>query len=368
MTLPSSQAARYARWKRLAFFLDLALTLGILWAFLVTGLASHWGQWMAGWLPGWPLQVAAYMGLLGVGLAVISFPLDWARGFFLERRFGLTPLAFAGWLKEYFKHWVVGGIITLAAVEALAALLRFGPAPWWIGAALLWLAGSSFLTRVAPTWLIPLFYRQRPLNNTDLQQRLMALLERCQTQVRGIFEINLSRTTRKANACLCGLGSTRRVLISDTLLSTHPPEEVEVVLAHELGHHRFRHIGILLVMETFGAGAVFFGAECFLRKFHEAMGIVSLTDLAALPAIGLAWGTIQFLLMPAINGVSRHLEAQADRFALEKTGNPGAFISTMRRLSQQNLSEISPPKWVEWLLYDHPSTARRIAMAQQCKT
>jgi STE24 endopeptidase len=232
-------------------------------------------------------------------------------------------------------------------------------------AAILWLAWSVLLTRVAPMWLIPIFYRQRPLADAELRRRLEALVARCRTRVQGIFEVNLSKTTRKANACLCGLGATRRVLVSDTLLSSHPPEEVEVVLAHEVGHHRLNHLWLLIVVS-----ALQIGISCFLVDLAAPIGMARLSltgldDLAVLPLLGLGLLLANLALMPGVNAVSRWLEAQADRFALERTGNPQAFIATMHRLAERNLAEMVPPRWAEWLLYDHPPISQRIASAEK---
>ena len=183
--------------------------------------------------------------------------------------------------------------------------------------------------------------------------------------MQGIFELNLSKTTRKANACLCGLGRTRRVLVSDTLLTAYPPEEVEVVLAHELGHHRLRHIGILILVSTAATGVGCFWVDRAIRRLISPLGLTGLDDLSVLPLTALGLFLAGLLLLPLTQGISRFLERQADRFALQQTGNPQAFIATMRRLAGQNLAEIDPPRWVEWLLYDHPSIRKRIALAEQ---
>jgi len=359
-----TQARIYALWKRGLWVIDLLLTVGLMGGVMATGLAQSWRSWVVARIPSWPLQTAIYVGVLGVGLTIFSLPLDWFRSFTLEHRFGLSTQRLPQWLWEQFKQFTIGGALGLILVEGLVALIRLKPETWWLWAALFWMGWSVLLTRVAPIWLIPIFYKQRPLENTGLRQRLEALLNRCGTRVGGIFELDLSRTTRKANACLCGMGRTRRVLVSDTLLAAHPPEEVEVVLAHEVGHHRFHHLGILIFVSALATSFSCLLVDRTARFGLARFGLSGLADLAALPLIGLLFLAASLLLMPLLNGLSRRLEKQADQYALDQTDDPQAFIATMKRLAERNLAELDPPRWVEWLFYDHPSISKRIALAQ----
>jgi len=360
----TQEARQYAKRKRQLWLADLGVTFALLVGLLVSGWAQAFGQWVSIRVQGWPLQTAVYVGVLWGGLTLIGFPLDWIRGFWLEHRFGLSNQRGRQWAIEYGKTLAVGAILGLILVEGLAGLLQFSPERWWLWAAFAWLGWSVVLARVAPTLLIPIFYRQRPLSNEALRARLEQFLERCSMPVKGIFELNLSRTTKKANACLTGMGKTRRVLVSDTLASKYPAEEVEVVLAHEVGHHRLHHTGILIGVSTIATAVSCFAVHHLLQVTLARLGLLSLADLAVLPLVGLYLLVANLILMPITNGLSRRLEARADRFALEQTGNPNAFIATMQRLGEQNLAETTPPRWVEWLLYDHPAISRRINMAE----
>ena len=360
----AQRAKEYARWKRKLWLLDLVVTLGLLWGVLASGIAQRLSPWVESRVGAALFQVALYVFILGGAATVLTLPLDWIRGFYLEHRFQLSTQNFSQWLWEQAKQMMVGGALGLILVEVLSSLIRGNPAIWWMWAALFWLGWSVVLARLFPTLLIPIFYRQRILPDKALAQRLEKFLSSRGARVAGIFEINLSRTTRKANACLTGLGKTRRVLLSDTLVADYPPQEIEVVLAHELGHHRHRHIGILIGVSSLFAGLGFFLVDRVVSLWLASLGIAGMGTLAALPAIGLGLFLFQFLSMPVIHGVSRRLEAQADLFALKSTEDPQAFIEVMRRLAKQNLAEMNPPRWAEWLLYDHPPIAKRIAMAQ----
>ncbi len=364
---PAGSASLYAGWKRRLWAAELVLTAGVFWMLLSGGIAAEWGRWVTGRLSSWPLQTALYAGGLWAAFLLLSFPLDWLRGFRLEHRFNLSTQTFEDWLKDHAKQILLGAAMGLVVVESLSFLLRSVPARWWIWAAVAWTVWNVLLARIFPTLLIPLFYKQEPLQEGPVRKRLEALLGRCRTQVNGLFSINLSRTTRKANACLCGLGGSRRVLVSDTLLSQYPPEEIEAVLAHELGHHRLGHIGILIGVSSAAAVLSCFWVDRWARGWMPGLGISGLSDLPALPLIGFGLFLAGLALMPFTQWISRRLEGQADRFALEQTGNPSAFIATMRRLAEQNLAEEKPPLWVEWLLYDHPPILKRIAMAERFK-
>lgn len=359
------KAKAYARLRRWLWFLDTALSLALLFGIVASNLNQKLDVWVVHHISFWPLQVAAYVSLLAMGMIALTFPLEWIGSFFVEHQFELSTQTLGQWLWEYIKKLGVGSLMGLLLVEGLAFLLRKTAATWWIWAALLWMGWSVFLARVAPVWLIPLFYRQKPLADDGLRRRLEALVARCGAGVSGIFEVNLSQSTKKANACLCGLGQTRRVLVSDTLIGSYPPEEVEVVLAHEVGHHQLHHIGILIALEAAATGLSLGWLDRMMRHLLPALGIQGMGELAALPVMGLGLSCAGLAALPIVNGISRVLEAQADRFALEKSQNPTAFIATMRRLAQQNLSELSPPRWVEVLLYDHPSIVKRIALAQR---
>ena len=351
--------------KRKFWLADLGLSLALFCVLIFGGFASRWASWVAGHAGPWPLQVAIFAGALWAISVGASFPLDWIRGFRLEHRFGLSTQNFSDWLKDHAKGLALGAAMGLLIAEGLSLLLRAAPGRWWIWAAAAWTVWGMLLTWIFPMLLIPLFYKQVPLEKGPVREKLETLLAKSGTRVQDIFSLNLSRTTRKANACLCGLGGSRRVLLSDTLLSRYPIEEIEVVLAHELGHHCLRHIGIGIALSAAAAGLSCFAVDLWAKGAMPGLGIAGFSDLAALVLLGFGLFVAGLLLMPVTQWVSRRLERQADRFALEQTRDSAAFIRAMRRLAEQNLAEESPPLWVEWLLYDHPPIAKRIRLAEQ---
>ena len=304
-----------------------------------------------------------------VGLAVIdgmvALPVAFYRGFVLERRYGLSAEPVGGWAREHAKATLVTFLVGLAGLSLVYVALRLWPQWWWIVAAAGFSALTAALAYLGPVFLLPLFYRVTPLDRDTLRLRLMALARRAGTPVLGVHVWHLSARTRRANAALAGLGRTRRILVSDTLLREHPDDEIEVVLAHELAHFVHRDVWTGLGLEAALAGAGFYAAHRLLLSFSGAIGLSGPSDVAGLPLLLLGAGGFPLLCLPAVNALSRAHELKADRFALDLTGNPLAFVSAMRRLAALNLSEEEPPPLVKWLYCSHPPVKERIGAAHQ---
>ncbi len=192
----------------------------------------------------------------------------------------------------------------------------------------------------------------------------MALAQKTDTKVQGVFTMDMSRRTKAANAALTGLGNTRRIVLGDTLLNEFSPDEIETVLAHELGHHVHRDIPLLIacgtLLTTFGLYLASLGMDWAVGAF----GLEGVADPAGLPALIVLFGLYQLLVMPIANAFSRWRERLADDYALAATGNSQAFATAMVRLANQNLGDVEPEAWVVWLFYDHPPLGERIAKAE----
>ena len=313
------------------------------------------------------LSASLYAVLLVLMSEVCALPLAYYQGMTLERRYGLATQTIAGWLRDQFKSVGVASVMAVIGTLLIEALVRWSPDYWWLLASVVFSVLLVALAHVAPVVLMPLFYSFRPLDRPALAGRLLALAQRAGTQVLGVFEWQLSDRTRKANAALAGLGRTRRILVSDTLLAHHSDDEIEVILAHELAHHVHRDIWSGLALESVLIGIGLFTADRLLDAIGGWLGFTGKGDLAALPLLVLAAGTVSLFLVPAANALSRAHERRADRYALELTQNPAAFVSAMKRLSMQNLAEEQPSRLVEWLFHSHPSTSARIAAAMSWK-
>lgn len=360
-----ARAREYARRSRRFALAGMALELAYLWAILATGAAAWWAGWVMARVANPHLAVALYVAGLALPETLLRLPLSWARSYRLEHAFGLSRESAPAWAWRWIKTQAASGVLLLGAALLMAVILRAHPTTWWIWATVAWVVWSVILTQWMPVVLLPLFYKQRPLADQGLAARIRALTERCGMRGADVFEIDLGRETSKANACVCGLGATRRVLLTDTLTAHYAPEELDAIIAHEVGHDRLRHLSRLLWIGAASAAVSFWLIHRWLPGWLAHWGIESPQALAALPGLALLLGVVQLVWTPVHRGLSRRFETAADRFALDATKAPAAFIAAMRKLQRQNLAEGDVSRWVEWWWYDHPPIARRVAMAEQ---
>ena len=309
------------------------------------------------------LLVVLYVAILVLLHEIGALALGYYGGFVLDRRYGLSTQTARHWLADQGKSVLLTFMLGAAAAALIYWTIRVSQTWWWL------LSGATFalliaaMANLAPVLLLPLFYTIKPLGRDELRRRLLALAERAGARVLGIYEWGLGDKTRKANAALTGLGATRRILVSDTMLADYSDDEIEVVLAHELAHHVHGDIWKGLLFESALMLAGFFVAAQVLALAGPRFGLAHPGDVAGLPLLLLSAGAVSLVMVPAAHALSREHERRADRFALELTRNPAAFVSAMRRLGQQNLAESEPSKLVEWLFHSHPPLSERIAAA-----
>ena len=304
-----------------------------------------------------------YVVFIGLLSEAVQLPLAFYQGVTLERRYGLSTQTTARWWLDHVKAGLITLVFAIAGASIVWSLLRWSPDRWWLIAAAAFSLILIGFAQLAPVLLIPLFYEFKPLDRASLVERLVALANRAGAQVLGVFELRLSDRTRKANAALTGIGRTRRILLSDTLLADHSDDEIEVIMAHELAHHVHRDIAKGIALETALMALGFYLADRVLDAFADALGLSGKSDIAGMPLLVLAGGAVSLALLPLANAVSRSHERRADRYALEVTENAGAFVSAMKRLSATNLAEERPSRLVEILFHSHPPMAARIAAA-----
>ena len=302
------------------------------------------------------LLILAISKALGIGLEYY--------GFRLERRFKLSTQRFRSWLWDETKGFLVSMVLGAVVVELLYFTIRQWPQNWWLLAWALFMALFVLLAQLAPVVLFPIFYKFEPLEDEELRRRLVILGERAGTRVRGVYRWKLSEKSNKANAALTGLGNTRRIILADTLLDNYTPDEIEAVLAHELGHHVHRHILKSIFVQALITFLGFWAANWTLHYAVDHHMFEELSDFANLPLLALVSVVLGLLLMPALNAYSRFNERQADRYAFESIASVDPFVSSMNKLAEQNLAERTPSKWVEWLFHSHPSISRRLASAE----
>ena len=364
----SPEVRRYNRIQRWLSLTDAVIGFALLVVLLVTGWTGKLRDWSyLGAHQYYFLAVFLYVLMFSIIAKVISAPFDFI-GFRLEHQYHLSNQKLRSWLWDECKGWLVGLLLGASMVEIVYAIIRIAPQRWWIIAWAVFVGLFLLLAQLAPVVLMPIFYKFQPLDNDALRERLTKLGERAGTRVRGVYEWKLSEKSKKANAALTGLGSTRRIILSDTLLQHYSDDEIEAVLAHELGHHVHRHIlkGILTQVAITFVG--FWLINQVLRfviakDWFAALG-PRLYDFANLPLIVLVATLLGFLLMPALNAISRRHEREADRYAWESIPAIAPFITSMQKLANQNLAEREPSKFIECIFHSHPSIGKRIAAAE----
>ena len=356
------KAKEYARTMRRLTFVEWSV-IGVVLLVLVFGGLSLLLRRILPFPQPW--ASALYFVILVVGLGIILMPLSYYAGFNLPHRYGLSHEALKGWLADRAKAGAISLVLGLVVVIVVYGLLDYLPATWWLWTGILLLLLSLLLTRLTPTLLISLFFKLEPLGNEELKKKLTDLAERARTRVCGVFTMNLSSKSTTANAMLAGLGKTRRIILSDTLLQSYSPDEIEVVLAHELGHHVHRDIPKMIALQSVIALLGFYLSDVVLKASIAPLGFSGAADAAGLPLLFLFLAVFNLVLSLLTNAYSRSVEKQADIAALELSAKPGAFISAMSKLADQNLTEYQPSRWVELLFYDHPPYNKRVNLAHR---
>jgi STE24 endopeptidase len=359
------KAKEYAGIRRRLFFLDLALGAIYIVVWPITGLHVAAREWIMGFSSNPWIAVALFGLVFGLPYLVIDLPLSYYGGFVLPHRYGQSNQTLRGWIADQVKGAAIGGVLGLIVLEVVYGLLRAIPDLWWLLAGGVMLLFTVILSSLAPVLIAPLFYKFTPLEDDNLTRRLVSLAERAGTSVQGVYRFDMSRRTKSANAALMGLGATRRIVLGDTLLDEFTADEVETVLAHELGHQVHRDIPIGIAVNTVLTLLTFWAAHLTLRWSVRTFNLQGIADPAGLPIFMLVAAVLGLIAMPLGNAYSRWRERMADRYALDSTGKPQAFADAMTRLANQNLADADPAAWEVFLLYSHPPIRERVAAAQK---
>ena len=294
--------------------------------------------------------------------SIVKFPYDYYIDFVTEHRFKLSNQSFARWLFRRLKGALIGSVLGVLVLIVFYFLLIHFAKNWWLLFALFFFVFQIFVAQLVPTIILPMFYKLKPLSNDLLTDRLNKLVEKFGYKMSGVFSFDLSRETRKANAALTGLGKSRKIIISDTLLDNFSAEEIEVVLAHELGHLVRHHMMKGIIVSAAVSLLGFFVMAQAYSAYAAALN-VPVYELSAIPFLALILTIFGIAAMPLGNFYSRKIEHEADVFALEATGMRKEFAESMRKLGKINLTPENPPAWIEKIFFSHPSLAARIKTA-----
>ncbi len=308
------------------------------------------------------IPIAAALALIAafyILLQLTMLPLDFWRGFIVEHNFGLSDQAAGMWFADFAKSWAISFLINTAALTGVYALIIFLPKYWWVVSIVVMIIFIIIGSYLYPLIIDPLFYNFKKLEEGSLRDRVIDISEKAGIEVKDVLVADASRRTNKANAYFSGLGSSRRVVLFDTLINDFTEKEVLSVVAHEIGHWYHKHI-IKSIIASAAAGILaLFAMHLIIRK------AALFGDFKAIAVIILLVSVFTFIALPMQNTLSRYFEKQTDETALKLTGDPGTQISLMARLATTNLSNVEPHPFIKVFLYGHPSILERIKLAEQ---
>ncbi len=362
-----AEARQYGQRQLVCSLIDKLLDVAFL-AVMALVLARPITAWLATFSRSQTVQLLLLFGITTLLHMAVSFPLSHYSGYRLEHRFGLSRLSLAGWLLRYAKvnalALAFGGLLFVG----LYWVIWLAGDWWWLLAAALFFVVSVLAGQLVPVLIMPLFYKIERVDTPELAQRMSRLAAGTGLSIEGVYRFDLSADTVKANAMLTGLGRTRRVLMGDTLLDRFTPDEIEVIFAHEIGHHVFRHIRKMIVVgaiySTIGFWLVDRLVMAWARHVDPTIDSAHRLPVYTLPFVMLVLTLFALLLEPLQNAVSRRYERQCDRYALSRTGLRAAYISAFQKLARLNKDDPSPHPLEVFLFHSHPPISERLAMAE----
>ncbi len=357
------KAKIYSAVKLRLFITDILLYVILLCAFQFL-VAKDLSAYLLDRTGNFYMACAFFSFIFMVSMRFLGLPLDFVRGFLVEKYFKLSNETLWGWLFDEAKSFAISLILSLLSIQVFYLVIRNFVSSWWLILSVVWIFFSVVITKVMPVVFLPLFYKYLPLENDDLKQRVLRLAEKGGIKLLDVCRIDFSRKTVKANAALIGLGRTRRVILGDTLSGEFTNDEVETVVAHEFGHFKLHHMWSLLGFSAAITVLSFYVLFGVFEGLVSTTGASAIWDFSLLPILMLMSFLAGFLMKPVYNLYSRVLESSADRYALQITGEPDVFISMMTKLADRNLSDMEPGLVRKIFFYDHPPIRERIKMAE----
>jgi len=301
-----------------------------------------------------------YVFAIGIFSSILFAPINFYTGFYLEHKYKLSNQTFAKYIIENIKSMLVGLVIGVPILLLFFFVLNQFNDLWWLVFASAMFLILVVLSQIFPILIMPIFYKVIPLEDEELKSRITKLAKGAGITVKNVFSFDMSKNTKKANAAFTGLGKTKRIILGDTLLNDYSKDEIETVIAHELGHYKHKHIIKNLIFGTVSSFLTFFIISILYKNSLIWFDFENITQIAALPILSLWAMLIGLIQTPIGNILSRKYEYEADKYAIESTLKPNSFIKTLNKLTDQNLGDKEPHPFVEWFFYSHPSINNRI--------
>lgn len=350
------------RFVNVASFVVAAIFLaGVLLFDISEGLVNS----LSGVIGARSLVIAAYFSIFYAAFSILTLPFTYVEGYVIEHKYGFSTQNRRQWFVDWVKSFLVTYVIGLVVFEIIYLVIPAAPALWWLWLSLIMIGFSVILANIFPVVILPLFYKSSPIEDGGLKKEIFELAARAGVGIKGVYSIDLSAKTTKANAAVAGLGGTKRILLGDTLLSKYQAAEVLSAVAHEMIHYRERYVWWLILWQsliTIFMFYVFFRIQPFVYAWFD---FNNAAEIAAFPLFALTFGVLSYALGPLTSAISRHYERRADRGALGLTGNAGAFIRLIAQFCNEQLVIAYPNPVIEWYKYSHPSPGKRIAFAEK---
>ncbi|MBN1299313.1 MAG: M48 family metallopeptidase [Actinobacteria bacterium] len=289
---------------------------------------------------------------------IVLLPLQYYRGFVLEHRFGLSNQGFGAWLGDVAKERAISLFIYALVMTVLYILIIYLPKNWWLAAAAIFIIFIIAANFLFPVLIDPLFYKFTPLDNKNLENKIFAMADKENIKIESMLVADASKKTNRINAYFTGIGKTKRIVIYDNLINKNTEEEVLAVIAHEMGHYKYRHIFISMLIGSASVALVLF----ILRLMQAHLNVSASVRLVL--AMFIVFSFVSYIIMPLQNFISRQFEKQADRTAVELTADPKTAILVFKKLANTNLSNVNPPPPIKYIIYSHPPIIERIKSAE----
>ncbi|WP_338787451.1 M48 family metallopeptidase [Metabacillus sp. FJAT-53654] len=358
----------YSTIKNFLYFVTVPFEWFLLFVILITGISRKMQEWSNVTSRFFSLQSAVYFFWLSLLISVISFPVE-LLGFRISKSYNITTQTFSAWMKdELIDFWVNYALMTVIVIVLYWLIKRFEKR-WWLYAWLLSIPFSMFLMFVQPVLIDPLYNDFYPLQNKELEEKILAIANEADIPAEHVYEVNMSEKTNALNAYVTGIGSNSRIVLWDTTLNRLSEEEILFIMAHEMGHYVMNHIYVgiagYLFLSLFGLFIIHLLMKLMIKQFGSLLKINSIRELTAFPLFLILLGVLTFASSPLANTVARYQEKSADMYAIEMTNNNEAAISSFQELSRAGLSEVNPPALVKIFRYTHPTMFERILYLEE---
>ena len=332
----------------------------LLYIFIALGYSLSLQKYIQTFTENTYLVFILFVFAIGIISSILFMPVNIYTGFYLEHKYNLSNQTFFKYFLENVKSLLVGLVIGIPILLLFFYVINQFSDLWWLVFASAMFFISVILSQLFPILILPIFYKILPLKDEELKSRINNLGKGAGIKVENVFSFNMSKNTKKANAAFTGLGKTKRIILGDTLLNDYTKDEIETVIAHELGHYKHKHIVKNLIFGTVSSFLTFFIISILYKNSLSWFDFENITQIAALPLLSLWAMIIGLIQSPIGNILSRKYEYEADRYAIESTRKPESFKNTLNKLTDQNLGDREPHPFVEWFFYSHPSIKNRI--------